>query len=129
MSTQRFAATALLLVLAAATLASSAVVNSTNNSKSHHLIIGSRVWGDRLLQRVHVQKDYSWFRVVKETRTFPGDGISKITEIQALDQTSDGSGAHVALINGGPDQTFVTLQFKSQRSQSIDFVVEIYGKR
>lgn len=128
MSTQRFGPTSvLLLLLAIATLANSAVVNTTD--KSHHLTIGSRVWGDRLLQRIHVQKDYSWFRVVKETKTFTGDGISKITEIQALDQTRDGSGAYVALINGGPDQTYVTLQFKSQRSQPIDFIVEIYGKR
>lgn len=99
-----------------------------NAEKSHNLIVGSRIWGDQQLHKEVIKKDYSWFRVVDKQITFTGDGISKITQIKALDQARDGKGAEVILIAGGPDQCYATLRFESQRSNPIDYIVEIYGK-
>ncbi|OXU19029.1 hypothetical protein TSAR_008851, partial [Trichomalopsis sarcophagae] len=65
---------------------------------------------------------------LKEKRTFSTDGTAKITLIKALDQKTNGNGAYVSLINGGPGQTFVTLEFKSQKGHGINFVVELYAK-
>lgn len=65
---------------------------------------------------------------VEETRTFTVPGNYVITQIRALDQKGNGHGAHAVLVAGGPNSSFVTLEFKSQRGHSIDFLVEVYAK-
>ncbi|CAB0042586.1 unnamed protein product [Trichogramma brassicae] len=93
----------------------------------HNLVVGGRVWGDYLIQRVKVDKKSAWLRHVSESRTFSGDGTSRISQIQVLDQKHDGTGAYATLVTGGPGQTFATLKFKSQKSHGIHFVVELYA--
>ena len=106
-----------------------AVLGSEIKTNKNDLAIGTRVWGDNLIQRLHVQKPSSFLRVIKDTRTLSGDGISKITQIVLTDQSKDGDGGKVSLINGGPDFTYATIEFKSKRSHGIDFLVEVYGTK
>lgn len=93
-----------------------------------HLIVGARKSGDYLIQIEFVRKPSKWLRIVKLTKTFPGNNQSNITQVQLLDQNKKGNGATAAILTGGPDSNFVTVQFKSVRGHSIDYVVKIYGK-
>ena len=98
------------------------------NSGSHHLFLGSRVWGDKLIEKKIVKKSSSILQIVKEKISMTGDGRSNITMIQALDQKTNGNGATAVLEAGGPGHNFATLSFKSKRGHGINFVVEVYGK-
>ncbi|KAL7303752.1 hypothetical protein TKK_0003883 [Trichogramma kaykai] len=126
MSSMRFV---FLGLLAALCLQQSVVVVVEASVNQHNLVVGGRVWGDYLIQRVKVDKKSAWLRHVSESRTFSGDGTSRISQIQVLDQKHDGTGAYATLVTGGPGQTFATLKFKSQKSHGIHFIVELYGKR
>ena len=99
-----------------------------SEKKSNHLILGSRIPGDHLLERHLIVRESEWFRKVKENQIFNGDGHSKITEIRALDQKTNGNGATATVTSGGVGQDFVTINFKSKRGHGINFVVEIFGK-
>ncbi|XP_016842183.1 probable salivary secreted peptide [Nasonia vitripennis] len=119
----------MLLVLCAAVIfAVSERCAAQQNSTSHHFLVGARPFADKLFRREQVKVNSLLWTSLKERRTFSTDGTAKITLIKALDQKTNGNGAYVSLINGGPGQTFVTLEFKSQKGHGIDFVVELYAK-
>ncbi|OXU24854.1 hypothetical protein TSAR_008649 [Trichomalopsis sarcophagae] len=98
-------------------------------SLPNDVIAGSRIPGDRLIQREEVKKDASWVGMkVTITKTFEGDKYSKISQLRALDQHSNGHGATAKIIAGGVGFSYVTIKFESERFRGIDFVVELYGK-
>ncbi|XP_014211442.1 probable salivary secreted peptide [Copidosoma floridanum] len=96
---------------------------------SNDLIVGRRSPGDFLMQRDPARKSASILQIVKLKKTFTGDNYHKITQIRFLDQNKVGNGAKVTILSGGPNYTFVTAEFKSQRNYGIDFVVELYGRQ
>ncbi|XP_076619511.1 putative salivary secreted peptide [Colletes latitarsis] len=100
--------------------------NATN--KSHNLIIGYRMPGDRLVLSQNVVKSSSWMQIVTEQKTFNTTRFSRLTLVNALDQKTNGYGAYATLQSGGPGYSNVTLAFKSQRGQGINFVVELYAR-
>ncbi|KAK0085231.1 hypothetical protein PV325_005566 [Microctonus aethiopoides] len=97
-------------------------------NKSHHLIAGSRLPGDRLLLQQYIVKSSSWMQITTVEKSFNVSRYEKITQIQALDQKSDGTGAYPSIVRGGPGTSNVTMKFKSQRSKGINFVVLIYAR-
>uniref|UniRef100_A0A1B0GJR7 Putative transcription activator mbf2 n=1 Tax=Lutzomyia longipalpis TaxID=7200 RepID=A0A1B0GJR7_LUTLO len=50
-----------------------------------------------------------------------------ITYIRAMDQYVNGKGGYATLRAGGVGFNHTEVRFKSQRSQGIDFILEIYG--
>jgi hypothetical protein len=52
----------------------------------------------------------------------------RITMVEALDQNDRGNGAYASVVGGGPGHSSVSLHFKSQRSHSINFVVQVYAR-
>ncbi|XP_015429116.1 PREDICTED: probable salivary secreted peptide [Dufourea novaeangliae] len=98
------------------------------NNQSNHLAVGYRVPGDRLVLRQNIIKKSSWMQVVVEEKTFYVSGNEQITLVQALDQKTNGNGAHASLTAGGPGHSNVSLRFKSQRGHGINFVVEVYAR-
>ncbi|XP_076277362.1 putative salivary secreted peptide [Lasioglossum baleicum] len=102
---------------------------SNRSNKSHHLIVGSRVPGDRLVLRQSVIEKSSWMQVISITRRFNTTRTwEKITQVRALDQKTNGNGAYASLLSGGPGFNNVTLKFKSQRGHGINFIVELYAR-
>ena len=101
---------------------------AVNNTSSHHLIVGSRLPGDRLVLVQNVFKDSSYLQIVTKEQTFNVSKYERITQLRALDQKINGKGATAALLKGGPGTSAVTLRFKSQRGHSIKFVVELYAR-
>lgn len=96
--------------------------------KSHHLIVGSRQPGDRLSLTETVVKESKWMRKVIVEKTFPVPWPSTITQVEALDQKTNGNGAVASILQGGPGSSSVTIRFKSQRGHGINFRVEIYSR-
>uniref|UniRef100_A0A6V7IV41 Salivary secreted peptide n=1 Tax=Bracon brevicornis TaxID=1563983 RepID=A0A6V7IV41_9HYME len=100
--------------------------NNTNNS--HHLIVGSRLPGDRLTYQENIIKSSSLWQVTTVEKTFKVPVRERITQVQALDQKTNGNGAYAKIIKGGPGFGNVTIQFKSQRNHGINFKVNLYSK-
>ncbi|XP_011161050.2 probable salivary secreted peptide [Solenopsis invicta] len=96
--------------------------------ESHNLIVGIRSPGDRLSYTENIVKDSSWLRIVTIEKTFFVPQGERITMLEALDQKTNGNGAHASILNGGPGNNNVTLKFKSQRSHGINFVVKLYSR-
>ncbi|XP_024874518.1 probable salivary secreted peptide [Temnothorax curvispinosus] len=97
-------------------------------NKSHHLIVGYRMPGDRLVLKDRIIKNSSWMKVVTVEKTFNVSRWERITMVEALDQKTNGNGAHATVLKGGPGHNNVTLKFKSQRGHSINFVVQLYAR-
>ncbi|EZA51818.1 hypothetical protein DMN91_003938 [Ooceraea biroi] len=108
--------------------ASGTINNYAAANKSHHLIVGTRMAGDRLVLRQNVQKNSSWMKVSVVEKTFNTSMWERITMVKALDQKTNGNGAYASLLRGGPGHSNVTLKFKSQRGHSINFIVELYAR-
>ncbi|XP_057323421.1 probable salivary secreted peptide [Microplitis mediator] len=102
------------------------VANGTN--KSHHLIAGSRLPGDRLFFQEYIVKASSWLQVVSLEKTFSVGNFNRITQLQALDQKTNGNGAYAKIVKGGPGTSNVTIKFKSQRSHGINFRVLLFAR-
>lgn len=100
-------------------------VNLHSGNKSHNFSTGVRHWDDKLLFKTNVIEPSKLLRKVVVERTFNVTGY--ISEVAAYDHKNDGTGAHVALLAGGPQARYVTLRFKSERGHGINFDVEIYG--
>ena len=92
------------------------------------VIVGARIPGDHMLQREFLKVPSKWLQVVKSRKTYMGDNYSRITQVRLLDQNKNGNGATATVAAGGPGSTYVTIDFKSTRGHSIDFVVEVYGR-
>lgn len=98
--------------------------------RPNDLEVGHFETGQRLVLTRHVKKDKPPLLpiVIDTTETFSAPVGYVITQIRSIDQKfKNNNGASVALINGGPGQTFATLRYQSKRGHSIDHVVEIYG--
>ncbi|XP_014211445.1 probable salivary secreted peptide [Copidosoma floridanum] len=119
MAAQRLCVALLLIALAIA---------SSQAAMKNDLIVGARVPGDRVIQAAIVQKSHAILQVVKLKKTFIGNNYSTITQVRLMDQNKNGNGATPTIINGGPGHNFVTVEFKSVRGHSIDFIVELYGR-
>ena len=97
-------------------------------AKPNDVIVGSRIPGDHLLQREFLKVPSKWLQIVKDRQTYTGDNYSKITQVRLLDQNKKGNGAKATIVNGGPGFNYVTVDFKSIRGHSIDFIIELYGR-
>lgn len=63
--------------------------------------------------------------------TIPSNPSNKpivITAIRAMDKSPVGKGGYASLVAGGVGSDHVSLTFKSQEWQNIDFLVVIYGR-
>ena len=97
-------------------------------NNSHHLIVGSRLPGDKLLVQENIVKTSKWLQIVTVEKSFNTTRYDVITEVEALDQKTNGNGAYASVLSGGPGYQTVRLRFKSQRGHGINFVVKIYGR-
>lgn len=114
----------LLLLVLLATI-SVAVALSVKSPKD--VTIGARQPGDHLAKREFVTKESQWLQVVTVQQTI-GVDYGKITQVKLLDQNQKGNGATAAVLAGGPGDSYVTVKFKSVRSHSIKYIVEIYAR-
>ncbi|XP_043273026.1 probable salivary secreted peptide [Venturia canescens] len=94
---------------------------------SQDMTAGAHVPGDYLYSRHNVYKRNVYNQVVTYQQVFNVTGNNVITFMRAHDRASNGGRA--VLVNGGPGLKRATVRFTSQRSQSVDFVVEIYARR
>ncbi|KAK0168622.1 hypothetical protein PV327_002400 [Microctonus hyperodae] len=99
------------------------------SNKSHNLLVGSRRNGDRLVIQQYVIQSSGASQFITVQKTFNVSKYEKITLIRALDQKNDGTGAYPSLLKGGPGTSNATLEFKSQKNKSINFLVMIYSKK
>ncbi|XP_011867528.1 PREDICTED: probable salivary secreted peptide [Vollenhovia emeryi] len=108
--------------------ASGSITSYAAANKSHHLRVGYRMPGDRLVLRESVIKNSAWMKVQIVEKTFNVSKWERITMVEALDQKTNGNGAHANIQKGGPGYSNVTLKFKSQRGHGINFVVQVYSR-
>lgn len=100
-------------------------------NNTHNLVAGWRQYGDRLLSRELVKKSYLFAGVVTEDLRYPPWGYNRrenITAITAIDQMAGNTGGFANITSGGVGLASVNIHFRSQRSRSLKFLVEIYGK-
>lgn len=127
------------IIIASVTVITLFIIGSTDSTtskiypratvnKSHHLIVGRREFNDRLDYQEFIVKNSQTLRVVTVEKTFNASRNSYITQIQALDQKTNGNGAYASLLKNGPGFNNVTLKFKSQRGHGINFKVLIYSR-
>ena len=96
---------------------------------SHDAIFGRRISGDRLVLQKTINKSAKKFQIVTHRETFnTTTRYYKITQVAAYDQKTNGTGAYVSLIKGGPGFQNVTLSFVSQKSEGINFIVRMYER-
>lgn len=100
----------------------------SSESESHTLHLGDKVIGERLLLQQSVEKSYALARRKEKDITFNTPNAAKITRIEALDRVGEDHGAYVTLVAGGVGHDFVTLNFKSQLSRGIHYLVSLYGR-
>lgn len=95
----------------------------------NNLIVGERAKNDHLDYQENISVGASLIgkKVVVE-KTFNVTKGHVITQIRALDQATDGTGATSVITAGGPERNSVTLRFKSQRFHGVYFVVQLYAK-
>jgi len=103
-------------------------VLSASKQASKNVIVGARFKHDHLLQREFEKEPSKLLQTVKIKKTYPGNKRSRITQVKLLDQNKKGNGATASIVNGGPGSTFVTVEFKSVKGHSVDYIVEIYGR-
>ncbi|KAG5311102.1 PREDICTED: probable salivary secreted peptide [Acromyrmex echinatior] len=117
-----------LLTITTVPSANGAISSYADNNKSHHLFVGYRMPGDRLVLRENIVKNSSWMKIQIVEKTFNISRNERITYIEALDQKTNGNGAHCSILNGGPGHNNVTLRWKSLRGHSVNFTLGIYGR-
>ncbi|XP_055680155.1 probable salivary secreted peptide [Lutzomyia longipalpis] len=102
-------------------------------AQSHNIQWGNQTHYDRLLHREFVHKSSKWMQVVTHEVNWPNRTQAAqarnatITYIRAMDQYVNGKGGYATLRAGGVGFNHTEVRFKSQRSQGIDFILEIYG--
>lgn len=116
------------IVIFFAIAASALLAVGVSGNKSHDLVVGNRVHGDFLLEQKQVDKSAIPLWKSEQTVTIKGDGIAKITSIEIYDLKPEGQSATPSILKGGPGESFVTVQFESQRSHGIHFLVKVYAK-
>ncbi|XP_018401030.1 PREDICTED: probable salivary secreted peptide [Cyphomyrmex costatus] len=119
---------AALLTVTTVPSANGAITSYAENNKSHHLIVGYRMAGDRVVLKENIIKNSSWMKVQIVEKTFNISRNERITLVEALDQKTNGNGAHASILNGGPGHNFVSMRFKSQRGHGVNFALNLYGR-
>ncbi|XP_067626048.1 probable salivary secreted peptide [Eurosta solidaginis] len=97
----------------------------------HNLILGERQEYDRLLKTKVVSSKAVVLCTKTEDYTYKHEDIedpATITFVGVIDQYTNGKGGYATLKRGGPDYTFITLRFTSQRNRGYHFVIDIYGQ-
>ena len=92
-------------------------------------------WGyahpyDILLHRENVIVKSRWLQVVSRDVIYPAPGYIStrtISAIKAIDRARK-HGGYAALYKGGPGYRNVTIHFKSQRGEGLNYTVEIWGR-
>ncbi|ALC42069.1 CG33998 [Drosophila busckii] len=98
------------------------------SNRSHSVAWGARIFRDTHLERVIITQKSKWLRVVTRDYHFQQKQLTRrITQIVITDQVGDGKGGYASLVEGGPQNTFAKIHFKSQRGLSFSFIVDIYG--
>ncbi|KAJ8664909.1 hypothetical protein QAD02_006571 [Eretmocerus hayati] len=97
------------------------------------LIIGLRQAGDEEIGSGEARLRGSPDQVIGFAETYPGDNMRLITqlkveEVSNLDTGGGSNGAHVALIAGGPEHSFVSLAYSIPRRVRATYKVTLYGK-
>ncbi|XP_003426707.1 probable salivary secreted peptide [Nasonia vitripennis] len=127
---------AVALVIAAITVSSSPISSEEDYSpetfavnKSNHLVVGNRQYGDKIIYSENIEEKFlitGKKLILNRTILAPNNYV--ITQVRALDKITDGTGAEPIVTGGGPDLTWVSLRFKSQRWHGIYFIVEVYAR-
>lgn len=99
-----------------------------DTAKPHNLIIGQRQSNDRLLIKQKVSVQGSKGVITSVVRNWNLANHDTITYVRVLDENHNGLGGFAKLIGGGAARKDLKLEFNSQRSQSINFSVEIYAR-
>lgn len=102
--------------------------NYTLSTKSHTLLIGSRLPGDSQQYQERIYKPSKWLRTLSFEKNFKVHPHFSITQIVAEDQSKDGNGGYAKIEKGGIGQNNVTIKFKSQRSEAVDFIVTLFAR-
>lgn len=104
-------------------------MSEITDSKFYGLKLGRRQENDKLVHNLEISvKKPLWLPTpVGLVETYPTSDGSKITYINATNLKTNGHGARVEVIAGGPSETFVTLKFTSQPRHSVEFKLEIYA--
>ncbi|OXU22559.1 hypothetical protein TSAR_008032 [Trichomalopsis sarcophagae] len=90
---------------------------------------GTRVAGDRLAcsGRVDIRGVYN--KIVTATRICDLSVYRmNVTQVLAFDRGLSGRGGYASITKGGPGYNNVSLYFWSQKSQPLNFTIEVYGK-
>ncbi|KAL0278976.1 UNVERIFIED_CONTAM: hypothetical protein PYX00_000634 [Menopon gallinae] len=107
------------------------ITNSTFQIKGHDFALGAPSPREKVLLHTTVYKKPGlWSSFATKEITFPPRGSHlrvNITRIYATDRARNGTGAFVKLTNGGIGQQNVTLLFRSQKNQPINFELDIFG--
>lgn len=100
-----------------------AVVSGTS------LRAGTRQNGDRLACSGNVDLRSSYNKVVSAQRICDLSAYRQIiTQVLALDRGIGGRGGYANIIKGGPGSNNVTLYLWSQKSQPLNFTIQVYAK-
>ncbi|KAG4069467.1 hypothetical protein HA402_001766 [Bradysia odoriphaga] len=98
-------------------------------AQSHNAFWGAPAWNDTRIFYQHVNVSSSFLQVITRDVAFPSAGYvnnRRITAIRAFDQKTNGNGAFATIKSGGINATSTVVNFKSQRSHGINFILEIY---
>nr|AYV99557.1 venom polypeptide [Dolopus genitalis] len=104
-----------------------------NNVYSQNNIIWGAVGpNDVHLFRERVIEPIRHNQVVTKNVLYPPAGQSQdhtITAIVLTDVHTDGNGGYATLQSGGPGQTHATVHFVSALGHSVNYIMEVYGRR
>lgn len=102
-----------------------------NNSTifNNTLVVGFKQGSDILLEQKRISEPAKRNKVLNFNRNFKVRPRHSITLVVAVDQFRNGTGSDAKIVRGGPGLNNVTLKFTSQKSQGVDFIVTLYGKR
>lgn len=93
-------------------------------------------WGfvgpyDRILHREIIKKSSSWLQKATKDIRYPSPYVTNnrtITAIKVLDRVPNGKGGTAEIYVGGVGFNYTIIHFKSQRSEKLDFELEIYSR-
>lgn len=101
-------------------------------SSSANIMWGSIGNYDTLIYYEIVKKSSSLFSIVTLDVTYPEPekySNRTITAIRATDQVPNDKGGYAQLSAGGIGFNHATIHLKSQRGKSLNFIIEIYGRK
>ncbi|XP_044739358.1 probable salivary secreted peptide [Chrysoperla carnea] len=108
-----------------------ALIATIVTSQRHNWQSGRKQSGDYLLDRQYVQNlSVQYNKVLSKLVNYPKTGSRRevIHFINATDQYTNGKGGFVSIRSGGVNYQYVQLNFTSQRSSGINYLLEIWGR-